>query len=114
MAMAQISEPVSNFFETGIPEINNFYSVEFRANKAELPYQFKIWKAPASPTFILIKQGSDVINWIHTGDVLRLTYYGDDRSFPVQQFPTRILSIHKHDDGRFKGHYMVMLGLVEN
>lgn len=103
-----------NVYESGIPEANSFYSVEIQVEKAEFMYQFKIWKLPTTPNFVLIKEGSDIINWIQPGDVLRMTYYSDDLAKQSQQLPTRILNVIKQDVGRFRGHFMVTLAIIEN
>ena len=114
MATLSVSNAARDIYESDIPESDRFYSVEFRVEKAEFMYQFKIWKLPAAPDFVLVKEGSDIINWIHPGDILSMTYYSDDRAKPKQQLPTQILNICRQDVGRFRGHYMVTLGIVEN
>ena len=114
MATLSVLNSARDFCETGIPGTDTFYSVEFRAEKADFMYQFKIWKIPAVPNFVLIKEGSDIINCIHSGDILIMTYYSYDLSQPKQQLPTQILNIRKQDVGRFRGHYMVSLGIIEN
>ena len=114
MATLSVLNAARDFYETGNPETDGFYSVEFQVEKAEFMYQFKIWKIPAAPNFVLVKQGSDIINWIQPGDVLSMTYYSDDSARPRQQLPTQILNIRRQDVGRFRGHYMVTLGIVEN
>ena len=114
MAKQSVSNAARNLYETGTPETDSFYSVEFQVEKAEFMYQFKIWKIPAAPNFVLIKEGSDIINWIHPGDILSMTYYSDDLSKPKQQLPTQILNICRQDVGRFRGHYMVTLVIVQN
>ena len=114
MATLSVSNAARTLFETGPPETDSFYSVEFRVEKAEFMYQFKIWKIPAAPNFVLIKEGSDIINWIHPGDILSMTYYSDDHTKPKQQLSTQILNVCRQDVGRFRGHYMVTLGIIEN
>ena len=114
MATQGVSIAAREFFETRAPATDNFYSVEFQVEKAEIMYQFKIWKIPAAPDFVLVKEGSDIINWIQPGDILSMTYYSSDRSNPKQQLSTQILNICRQDVGRFRGHYMVTLGIIEN
>ena len=114
MATLSVSNAARDICESGIPGIDSFYSVEFQVEKAEFMYQFKIWKIPAAPNFVLIKEGSDIINWIHPGDILSMTYYSDDRARQKQQLPTQILNVMRQDVGRFRGHYMVTLGIIEN
>jgi hypothetical protein len=114
MATHSVSNAARSFYETGALVTDRFYSVEFQVEKSEIAYQFKIWKIPAAPNFVLVKEGSDIINWIHPGDIFSMTYYSDDFSKPRQQFPTQILNILRQDVGRFRGHYMVTLGIIEN
>jgi hypothetical protein len=114
MATLSASNTARNYFEPYVPQTDNFYSVEIQVEKSEFMYQFKIWKVPTSPNFVLVKEGSEIINWIHPGDILSMTYYSDDLAKPKQQLPTQILNICKQDVGRFRGHYMVMLGIIEN
>ena len=112
MATVNGSNAALDAYETGVPGTDGFYSVEIPIEKADLMYQFKIWRDPTVPNFVLIKQGSAIINWIHPGDIFRMTYHGDDFAKPKRQLPTRILNIHRQDVGRFRGHYMVTLGIV--
>jgi hypothetical protein len=114
MATLSVSNAARDIYETDTPETDSFYAVEIQVEKAEFMYQFKIWKLPAAPNFVLIKQSSDIINWIHPGDVLSMTYYSDDLDKPKLELPTQILNIRRQDVGRFRGHYMVTLGIVEN
>lgn len=101
-------------YETEAPIANDFYSVEIKIADADYMYQFKLWKTPSEPTFVLIKQESGIMQWIHPGDVLPMTYYSDNLTRPKQLLSTEILNIHRQDDGRFRGHYIVKLGIVEN
>jgi hypothetical protein len=77
-------------------------------------YQFKLWKSPSESTFVLVKEDSGIMEWIHPGDVLPMTYYSDNLTRPKQKLPTQILNIQRQEEGRFKGHYIVKLGIVEN
>ena len=115
MATLGFSNTAPDLYEHDIPATENFYSVEIRVDKAEFMYQFKIWKTSTAPIFVLVKQESDIINWLHPGDVFPMTYYSNNTGRPKQhRLPTQILNINRQDDGRFRGHYVVTLGIVEN
>lgn len=93
-------------------DYNQFYSVEFAVDNIKFLYQFKLWNLPASPMFVLIKNGSDMLNKIKSGDILKMKYYSTDTTHPTCQLDTRILNIDWNDHGRFKGHYAVALGVM--
>ncbi len=114
MATLHYLNAARDIYETEVPVSNDFYSVEIKIDDADYMYQFKLWKMPSEPTFVLVKQGSGIMKWIHPGDVLPMTYYSDNLAHPKQQLTTQILNIHRQDDGRFRGHYIVKLGIVEN
>jgi hypothetical protein len=91
---------------------NRFYSVEFSVNGPQLLYQSKLWSRSSDSVFALVKEDSDIINWIRVGDVLDMKYYSEDELCPVKNFNTRIQYISRDDNGRFKGHYRVGLAIV--
>ena len=114
MAMVHYLNAARDINETRIPSVNDFYSVEIKIDDVNCMYQFKLWKMPSEPSFVLVKPESGIMKWIHPGDVLHMTYYGDNLTYQKRKFPTRILNIDRQDEGRFRGHYIVKLGIVEN
>jgi hypothetical protein len=99
--------PSNDFWE-------QFYSVEFSIRNIKFLYQFKIWKIPENPAFVLVKENSDILNWIKTGHTLDMKYYSSNQIGSTQEMPTKIVDIERHLEGRFKGHYVVTLGALEN
>ncbi|MFH0725248.1 MAG: hypothetical protein V2B19_02650 [Pseudomonadota bacterium] len=95
-------------------DYDRFYSVEFSVGNVKFLYQFKIWRSPASPIFVLIKNGSEMLNKIKPGDVLKMKYYSTDSTRPVCHLDTEILNIDWNHHGKFKGHYAVNLGVITN
>jgi hypothetical protein len=91
---------------------DRFYSVEFSVGNIKFLYQFKIWRSSSSPIFVLIKNGSEMLNKIKPGDVLKMKYYSTDSACPTCQLDTEILNINWNHHGRFKGHYAVDLGVI--
>ena len=114
MATVHYLNAARDYNETRITSTNDFYSVEIKIGDVNCMYQFKLWKTPSEPTFVIVKHESDIMNWIHSGDVLAMNYYSGTLTQPKQQLPTRILDIHRQEEGRFRGHYIVKLGIVEN
>ena len=114
MATIHYLNAARDIYETEVREPNNFYSVEIKIEDADYLYQFKLWNTPSEPTFVLVKEGSGIMKWIHPGDVLSMTYYSDNLARPKQQLQTEILNIQRDVEGRFRGHYIVKLGIVEN
>lgn len=94
--------------------LEQFYSVEFSIQNVKFLYQFKIWKNKENPAFVLVKENSDILNWIKIGDTLDLKYYSSNPVGSTQEIPTKIMDIKRHYEGRFKGHYVVSLWALEN
>ena len=97
--------------ETGDPS-DYFHSVEFSVNGLNVLYQSKIWNASSASMFALVKENSDILSWIHVGDVLNMKYYTRDTMCPTRNFDTKIEYITKDHEGRFKGHYLVGLEIL--
>lgn len=95
-------------------DYDRFYSVEFSVGNIKFLYQFKIWRSPSSPIFVLIKNGSEMLNKIKPGDVLKMKYYSTDAACPTCHLDTEILNINWNHHGRFQGHYAVELGVITN
>ena len=89
--------------------VGDFHSVEFSVNGLNVLYQSKLWNNSTSSMFALVKENSDILQWIHVGDVLNMKYYTRDSLCPTRNFDTKIDYIIKDMEGRFKGHYLVGL-----
>lgn len=113
MATLHYLNAARKFYEDEEPIANDFYSVEIKIDGADYLYQFKLWKTPGEPAFILVKEGSGLTNWIHPGDAIPMTYYSENLACPKRQLQTRIRGIHRQDEGRFRGHYIVTLDILE-
>jgi hypothetical protein len=94
--------------------VDEFYSVEFLLPECKFIYQFKIWNMASRGICVLVKEGSDLLNYIQVGDVLRLKYYMDEASKPARFLRTEIRHITRDESGRFKGTYLVGLSIQEN
>ncbi|MBW2020791.1 MAG: hypothetical protein JRI65_12500 [Deltaproteobacteria bacterium] len=79
----------------------------------ETPYKFKIWNIASTSMCILVKEDSDILSWLKVGDTMNVKYYSTDLDYPPQYLATAIRHITKNDQGRFKGHYLVGLEILE-
>ena len=90
----------------------DFHSAELSVDGLQLAYQFKLWNVASKP-HLLIKQDSDILPWLNEGDVRAIKYYSSDSSSPPACLETQISEITKDEQGRFKGHYLVGLEILD-
>ena len=95
-------------------QAGQYYSVEFSIGGSNFTYQFKIWDTSATPMCLLVKEDSHVLRWLKAGDILNMRYYPADSVLPSDCLKTAIRHITKNDQGRFKGHYLIGLEILEN
>lgn len=62
---------------------------------------------------ILVGEDSTVINHLNVGDVIKMQYYLSESIGSTEEFETEIRHITKNEQGKFKGHYLVGLSIVE-
>ena len=93
--------------------VDKYHSVEISTSNTAYIYQFKIWDISKKGVCILVKEDSDLLNHLQVGDILDLKYYPTDSSHPIEHLKTQIKHITKDDQGRFKGHYLVGLLVVD-
>ena len=94
-----------------IPE--KYHSVEIAPEGLNSLYQFKVWDISQKGMCILVKEDSAVIAHIHVDDVVRMKYYQEDDLQSTVVLKTKIRHITKDEEGRFKGHYLVGLSILE-
>lgn len=92
--------------------LDQFHSVEFLSPEIQILYQFKLWNSKSEPLFVLVKEKSDILEYLKTGNVFKMKYYGTDSGCPTKCMQTQIENISKEDQGRFKGHYLVSLSIM--
>jgi hypothetical protein len=90
-----------------------YVSVEFCPDPLESVYLFRIRDESASGLGILIKEGSEALKHLRVGDVLNITCRGPRPSESLAHMKTQIMHVTKHDEGQFKGHYLVGLAIIE-
>ena len=93
--------------------LSEYYSVELALKGLHYLHQFRIWSIHNGSMCVLIKESSEVLGSLRVGDVMRMKYYTMDSLCPTRDLPTEIKHITKEDQGKFKGHYLVGLSILE-
>ena len=94
-------------------ELDKYHSVEFKVQEQGHLYQFKIWNMSAKGMCLLVRDDSEILNDLAVGNVLDMKYYTTDFSLPAKALKTEIKHITKEDQGRFKGHVLVGLFILD-
>lgn len=89
------------------------YSVEINLGGSIPIYQFKLRDISANGACILVKDDSPILNYLKVGQVLNMKYYSTDRSNPTEFLASEIRHITKAEPGRFEGHYLVGVLVLE-
>jgi len=92
--------------------IDQYYSVEFSIRDCPFTYQFKIWDISRKGICALVKEDSDLLQYLNVGDTLNLKYYTTDTSKPIEFLKTKIRHITKDETGHFKGLLLVGLSIL--
>jgi hypothetical protein len=93
--------------------IDEYYSVEFTTSGDPLLYQFRIWDISSKGMCVLVKEDSSLVAHLKVGAVIDMRYYRPGSSTPTDYQKTEIKHITKDDSGRFKGHYLVGLYILD-
>lgn len=97
-----------------IQQIDQYYSVEFSLSGCAFVYQFKIHKASLNEICVLVREDSDLLNYLKVGDILNMKYYTTNSFRPVEYLKTEIRYISKNDTERLRGLCVVGLFILEN
>lgn len=95
-------------------ELEKYHSVEFKIADLGSLYQFKVWNISSKGMCLLVREDSDVLKYIEVGNVFDMKCYTTDFSLPPENLKIEIKHITKEHMGRFKGHYLVGLLILEN
>jgi len=95
-------------------ELEKYHSVEFKVTELGALYQFKIWNMSSKGMCLVVREDSAILNDLEVGKVLNMKYHTTDFSLPPEALKTEIKHITKEDEGRYKGHHLVGLLILEN
>jgi|AMWB02.1.fsa_nt_gi hypothetical protein len=87
----------------------DYYSVQFSIEGLELDYQFKLRDISPSGLSILVREDSEVLNHLHVGEILEMTYYPEIARRGHERIETRIQHITRSEAGCYAGHWVVGL-----
>jgi hypothetical protein len=107
-----MSKPGEKRFETR-STVDAYHSVEFLLSGAEYIYQFRIWNLSPQGMCVVVKKDSDLLKHLKVGDVIKLRYHPGDLKNPTVSLRTEIKHITQQEEGRFKGHSLVGLLVLE-
>jgi len=93
---------------------DKYSSVEFSISNLQYVYQFKIRESSPSGMGVYIKENSVVLKHLSVGDIIEMKYYPATLSEQAEYLKTEIKYIMKEREGRFRGHYLVDLTIIEN
>jgi len=91
-----------------------YASVEISKKNIDFCYHFKLWNTATMSLCILVKEDSQILRNLNEGDTLNMKYYASDSQYDAEYRKTTIRHITKNDHGRFKGHCLVHLEILEN
>jgi hypothetical protein len=95
-------------------KFDKYSSVELSISNLHYVYQFKIQENSSSGMGVYIKEDSVVLKHLRVGDIFEMKYYPDILSEEAEYLKTEIRYITKERQGRFRGHYLVDLSIIEN
>ena len=94
--------------------VDEYYSVEFSISGIEMTYQFKIWNISTKGLCLLVRQESDILRRLRVGETIQMKFYRENASKPADFINTKIHHITKDDTGKFRGHYLIGLGIAQD
>jgi hypothetical protein len=109
-----VAEKILDENSLAVRDLDRYYSVEIPVKRLGIVYQFKIWRTESTSMFVLVKEESSLLFFLKAGDRLNMKYYSNEFIYHCENLETEILNITKQDYGRFKGHYVVGLGIRES
>jgi hypothetical protein len=100
------------WLESGLP-FEDYYSVEIPMDGLECLHQFKIWNIDQGTLGLVVKEESEILTCLRVGDTIEMKYYILNPAYPPKLIPTKIRHITREEQGRFKGHVVIGLDILE-
>ncbi|MBI9082866.1 MAG: PilZ domain-containing protein [Desulfobacterales bacterium] len=93
--------------------LEQFQSVQFSVQGMPYLYQFKIRDISSQGLCIMVRQDSNILPHLTVGDILEMEYRKISSAASGQTLRTRISHVTRQNLGRFKGHSLVGLKVVD-
>jgi hypothetical protein len=92
---------------------DRYYSVEFSSGGSYTSYQFKLRDVSTQGACILVKEGSQIMSELKVGEIVEMTYYEAGNPNPAYRAKTKICHITREEEGRYMGHCLVGLSVLD-
>ena len=76
-------------------------------------YQFKLKDSSENGASILVKEDSFMLNYLEVGQTLLINFSSDLESDHNGDFESEIVHITKMEKGRYKGHFLVGVRILD-
>lgn len=94
--------------------LEQYSSVEISNKDIDYSYHFKLWNFASASMCILVREDSQILPKLKEGDTFNMKYYTGNSYCAAKYRETAIRQISKDNNGRFKGHYLVHLEILDN
>ncbi len=94
-----------------LPSVDQYHNVEISVNGMAPVYVFKLRELSSTGMGVLVKEDSDLLNQIETGQTVDMKYSSEERTHRPQYLKTEIQHIAKDAQGRFDGHFILGLSI---
>ena len=88
-----------------------YYSVQFTPEGLGVSYQFKLWNISQSGMCILVRDNSQLLEYLSVGDIFQMTFHRTGSDGKSDKVKTTIKHITPNAEGRFSGHCLVGLAV---
>lgn len=95
------------------PTVPPFHSVEIQIPTLFALYHFRLWNISSKGMCLLVRDDSKVLSHIAVGDVMEMRYFSSEDREPPEKLNTRVRHITKENQGRYRGHHLVGLEIME-
>lgn len=85
--------------------------VEFKPPDLQMGYKFRLRDVSNSGMCIVVNENSELLRYIKKGEIYEMKYFPEN-SEPCK-LKTEIIHISKQNNGKFKGHILVGLEIVD-
>ncbi len=92
---------------------DQFYSVEIFITELSRRYQFKLRDISKTGIGIIVRDDSLVLEHLQVGKIMEMLYASPPRIAESELLKTRIEHISKCETGRYKGHHIIGLSIIE-
>ncbi|OGP59206.1 MAG: hypothetical protein A2V65_12460 [Deltaproteobacteria bacterium RBG_13_49_15] len=94
--------------------IDRYYSVQFSFSKKTPTYQFKLRDISENGLCILVKEDSTVLDHVKVGEIIEMKFAPSESPARLKMLRTQIRHITKSNEGRYRGHFLVGLLILES